>query len=131
MTLHLDNFGDVRIVECEGRIVGNDAAFALRNAVTSQTDARMVILDLSEVEALGGGGIGMLAFLQRWALARGIRLKLFNPPRSLLLKLEQTYFIPAFELATIDEVLAYLSTTNDPSAMKSRGDQENQGQREN
>ena len=131
MTLHFDNFGDMVIVECEGRIVGSDAVFALRNAVTSQTDARMVILDLSEVEALGGGGIGMLAFLQRWARERGIRLKLFNPSRSLLLKLEQTYFIPAFELATIDEVLAYLSTTNDPAAMKSTGAQENQGQREN
>ena len=131
MTLHLDNFGDVVIVECEGRIVGSDAVFALRNAVTSQTDARMVILDLSEVEALGGGGIGMLAFLQRWARFRGARLKLFNPSRSLLLKLEQTYFIPAFELASIDEVLAYLSTTNNPSAMTSTGDQENQAQREN
>jgi len=49
----------------------------------------------------------------------------------LLLKLEQTYFIPAFELASIDEVLAYLSTTNNPSAMTSTGDQENQAQREN
>jgi len=131
MTVHLDDFGDVVIVECEGRIVGSDAVFALRNAVTSQTDARMVILDLSEVEALGGGGIGMLAFLQRWARFRGARLKLFNPSRSLLLKLEQTYFIPAFELATIDEVLAYLSTTNHPSAMTSTGHQENQAQREN
>jgi len=73
----------------------------------------------------------MLAFLQRWARFRGARLKLFNPSRSLLLKLEQTYFIPAFELASIDEVLAYLSTTNNPSAMTSTGDQENQAQREN
>ena len=46
--IHIDNLGDLAIVECEGRIVSSDAAFALRNAVTSQTDARIVVLDLSE-----------------------------------------------------------------------------------
>jgi anti-anti-sigma regulatory factor len=119
MTLHLDDFGEVVIVECEGRIVGSDAVFALRNAVTSRPDARVVILDFSEVDALGGGGIGMLAFLQGWARSRGTRLKLFNPSRSLLLKLEQIYSLPAFELATVDEVLAYLSRTNGPARMTS------------
>jgi anti-anti-sigma regulatory factor len=105
--IHIDNFGDLAVVECEGRIVSSDAAFALRNAVTSQTDARMVVLDLSEVDAIGGGGVGMLAFLQRWAEAHDVRLKLFNPSRSLRQRLDQTTSIPAFEFATIDELIAY------------------------
>ena len=105
--IHIDNLGDLAIVECEGRIVSSDAAFALRNAVTSQTDARIVILDLSQVDAIGGGGVGMLAFLQQWAKAHDVRLKLFNPSRSLRQRLDQTTSIPAFEFATIDEVIAY------------------------
>jgi len=106
--IHIETFGDLAVVECEGRIVNSDAAFALRNAVTSQTGARIVILDLSEVDAIGGGGVGMFAFLQRWANDHHIRLKLFNPSRSLRQRLDQTTSIPAFEFATIDEMIAYL-----------------------
>ena len=107
VSIHIDNFGDLAIVECEGRIVSSDAAFALRNAVTSQTNAHIVILDLSELEAIGGGGVGMLAFLQQWAHAHDVRLKLFNPSRSLRRRLDQTTSIPSFEFATIDELIAY------------------------
>jgi anti-anti-sigma regulatory factor len=50
---NIDNIGEVAIVECEGRIVHSDAAFKLREAVTLQGDARTVVLDLSQVNALG------------------------------------------------------------------------------
>jgi len=109
VSVHVENLGDVAIVECEGRIVSSDAAFTLRNAVASLPNVHTVILDLSEVDAIGGGGVGMLAFLQRWAQAQGIRLKLFNPSRSLRQRLEHTTSIPAFDFATIDEVIAYLA----------------------
>ena len=78
VSIHIDNFGDLAIVECEGRIVSSDAAFALRNAVTSQTNAHIVILDLSELEAIGGGGVGVLLFAAMGPCSR-FRLKLFNP----------------------------------------------------
>ena len=63
LKLNIDNIGDLAIVECEGRIVQSEAAFKLRDAVTSQRDARTVVLELSEVHALEGGGLGMLIFL--------------------------------------------------------------------
>ena len=62
--LSVKKIGSVAIVHCEGRIVRSDAAFRLRDAVTRQRDARVVVLDLSGVEALEGGGLGMLLFLQ-------------------------------------------------------------------
>jgi anti-anti-sigma regulatory factor len=117
LNIHVDHVGDVTVVECEGRIVSSAAAFELRNAVIRQRDARVVILDFSELEALGGGGVGMLAFLQRWASQHHIRLKLFNPSRSLLERLENTTSIPAFEFATIDEVIAYLSRAGSSTGM--------------
>jgi len=59
--------GELAVVECEGRIVQSEAAFKLRQTVTSQTDARIGALELSEVHAIEGGGLGMLVFLRRWA----------------------------------------------------------------
>ena len=50
----------------------------------------------------------MLAFLQRWAYPHEIRLKLFNPCRFLPDRLEYAGSIPAFEMATLDEMIAFL-----------------------
>jgi hypothetical protein len=48
------------VIECEGRMPRSEAAFRLRDAVISQTDAEIVVLDLSELYALEGGGLGIL-----------------------------------------------------------------------
>jgi anti-anti-sigma regulatory factor len=48
----------------------------------SQGDARTVVIVLSEVRAIGGVGLGMLVFLQRWARDHDIQLKLFTPSES-------------------------------------------------
>src|SRR5262249_53867209 len=67
VSMNVEKLGELSVVECDGRIVRSDAAFALRDSITSQVDARVIVLDLSEVNALEGGGLGMLMFLQRWA----------------------------------------------------------------
>lgn len=59
------NIGELAVVGCEGRIIQSESSYKLREAVTSQTDSRIIVVELSEVRAIGGGGIGMLAFLQR------------------------------------------------------------------
>ena len=64
-SVYIDKVGDMAVLQCEGRIVRSEAAFELREVVTSQRDARVVFIDLSEVNALEGGGLGMLIFLQR------------------------------------------------------------------
>jgi anti-anti-sigma regulatory factor len=95
-SVHIDNVGEMAIIECAGRFVRSDAAFKLRDAVTSQTDARVVVLDLTEMHAIGGGGLGILVLLQRWAQDHDIRLKLFNPSRPVRDKLKHV----DFEIAT-------------------------------
>jgi anti-anti-sigma regulatory factor len=79
LSIHIENIGEIAVIKCEGRIVRSDAAFKLRQAVNSQSDARTIVLDLSAVSAIEGGGLGMLVFLQRWAHDHDIRLTLFNP----------------------------------------------------
>jgi anti-anti-sigma regulatory factor len=98
-SVHIDSLGEMAIVECAGRFVRNDAALKLRDAVKSQANARVVVLDLTEMQAIGGGGLGMLLLLQRWARDHDIRFKLFNPSGPVLDKLKHV----DFEIATLDQ----------------------------
>jgi anti-anti-sigma regulatory factor len=107
--VHIERIGDLAIVECEGGVVRSEAAFELREAVTSQGDARIIVFDLSEVSAIEGGGLGMLVFVQRWAYDHSIRFKLFNPTKSVHDRLERVGSMPEFDFATLDEMLALLA----------------------
>src|SRR5277367_4867709 len=109
LTLHVENVGDVAIIECEGRIVQSDAALKLREAVRLESDARIIVLDLSQVSAIEGGGLGMLVFLERWAHDHDIRLKLFNPRRPVRARLERASSLREFDIATLDEMMAILA----------------------
>ena len=109
LKVHIDNIGDLAVVECEGRIVQSEAAFKLRDAVTSQSDARTVVLELTEVHAIEGGGLGMLIFLQRWTRDHGIRLKLFNPCKSVRERLKLVSSLSEFDIPTLDEMMALLT----------------------
>jgi anti-anti-sigma regulatory factor len=86
-----DKVGEMATIECAGRFVRSGAAFKLRDAVRSQTDARVVVLDLTEMHALGGGGLGVLVLLERWAQDHDIRFKLFNPSGPVRDKLKHVY----------------------------------------
>jgi anti-anti-sigma regulatory factor len=109
LSVHTENIGEMAVIECEGRIVRSEAAFKLRNAVNLQSDARVIVLDLSEVTTIEGGGLGMLVFLQRWAIDHDIRLKLFNPRRLVRERLERASSIREFDIATLDEMMALLA----------------------
>lgn len=103
LSLHIENVDDLAIVECEGRIVRSEAAFRLRQAVTSQKGARIVWLDLTHVSAIEGGGLGMLLFLQRWAHDHDIQLKLFNPTKSVRDRLEPADSAPGLDIVVPEE----------------------------
>jgi anti-anti-sigma regulatory factor len=109
LNVTVENIGELAVVECEGRIVQSEAAFRLREAVVSQTDARIVVLELSEVHAIEGGGIGMLVFLQQWARDHNIRFLLFNPSKSVRNGLKRARSISKFYIPTIDEMMALLA----------------------
>ena len=44
LNVNVDHIGDLAILECDGRIVQSEAAFKLREVITSQRDARTVVL---------------------------------------------------------------------------------------
>ena len=109
LNVTVENIGELAVVECEGRIVQSDSAYKLRKAVTSLTDARIVVLELSEVSALGGGGLGMLVFLQRWARENNIRFLLFNPSESVQSALQRARSIAEFYIPSFEEMMALLA----------------------
>ncbi len=115
LTIRVGRLGALALIECRGRIVHSDSVFKLRDVVQAQalSSARIVALDLSAVEAIGGGGLGMLAFLQRWANDHAIQLKLFSPSEPVLRVLQssgQTDF--HLDIASFQEIMAILSTAD-------------------
>jgi anti-anti-sigma factor len=107
-TVEVDRSEDVIVLQCRGRVVRGDASYQLRDAVTSQRNARIIVLDLSDVRLIDGGGLGMLVFLHRWTCDNGIQLKLVNPSHLVREMLERTKLTGIFDVSTVDEALMIL-----------------------
>jgi len=106
LNVTVEHIGELAVVECEGSIAESESAVKLREAVTSQTDARIVVIELSDVQAIEGGGLGMLVFLQRWAREHNIRFLLFNPSKPVRSRLKRAQSIAKIYIATIEEMMA-------------------------
>jgi anti-anti-sigma regulatory factor len=113
LNIHIENIGELSIIECQGRIVQSVAAFKLRKAVLSQMQSKTIVLDLTEVHAIEGGGLGMLSSLQLWAHDRGIELKLFNPRSSVQNRLEHNEPVQ-FHIAPFEEMMSLLAIAEEP-----------------
>jgi anti-anti-sigma factor len=119
--LQVERIGDVAIVQCEGRMMQSDSVFELRDAVMAQRDVSTVLLDLSELESIGGGGVGMLVFLQSWTHTHEMELKLFDPSTAVRQKLHMTRSAAELKVASMDEVL-YLLNWDGPRTNAVRSD---------
>src|SRR6202790_2823737 len=106
LTLRTEHIGSLAIVECKGRIVRSDATLKLHEAVTAQQNVEIGVLDLTQVRALEGGGLGMLWFLQRWAEDHDIHFELYNPIHSDSDKLEHNRAMLQFDIATFEEMVS-------------------------
>jgi anti-anti-sigma regulatory factor len=109
LTIHVENLSDLAVVECKGRIIRSDQVFKLRDVVLAQAASRIIVLDLSEVRAIGGGGLGMLVFLEHWAREQDVQLKLLNPSRPIVDGLERNRTILNFEIASFHEMIGILA----------------------
>jgi anti-anti-sigma factor len=103
--------GDVVILQCAGRIVRGEAIHFLKDAVTSLNQPRMVVLDLTDVEMMDGGGLGMLVFLHRWTRDNGIQLKLVDPSTFVREMLDRTRLSCVLNISSVDDVVDILCTS--------------------
>lgn len=116
LSVDVDRSEDVVVLQCRGRIVRGDATYVLRDAVTSQRNARIIVLDLSEVEAIDGSGLGMLVFVHRWTHDNSVQLKLVNPCVLIREMLERTNLIRVFDVSSVDEALEILRNADENQA---------------
>ena len=112
LSVTVANIGELSVIGCAGRIAERESVYKLREAVTSQMDARIVVLELSEVRTIGGGGLGMLVFLQQWAREHHIRFLLFHPSRAVEGQLRHARSIADFYISSSAEVRALLAYAN-------------------
>jgi anti-anti-sigma regulatory factor len=116
LAINVENLPEVAVVECKGRIVHSDSVFKLRDFVMARTDPT-VVLDLSGVKAIGGGGLGMLAFLDRWAREHHVHLKLFSPSKPVVDGLVHNGSIRRFDIASFHEMMDMVGQTDQQYSM--------------
>src|SRR5271157_3328124 len=109
LTIDVEKTGDVAIVRCVGRIVRGAGIRTLRNAVFSEKEIRIVVIDLSDVETLDAGGLTALLSLQQWAGNRKVQLKLVNPSHFVNEMLTRTGLDRVFDISTFEHALFVLS----------------------
>jgi len=109
LTVDVEKTGDVAVVRCVGRIVRGAEVGTLRNAVFSQKDIRIAVIDLSDVEALDAAGLTALLSLRQWARSRNAQLKLVNPSHFVNEVLTRTGLNRVFDISRFEHALFVLS----------------------
>ena len=107
LTVRVERAEDVAIVTVSGRIVRGEES-KLESVVLAQEFARMVVLDLSDVEALDAGGVSLLVSLHRWTEGRHAHLKLVNPRPFVYDMLTRTHLDCVFDISSLNHALAVL-----------------------
>lgn len=107
LTVYSERANDVVVVKCKGRIVRGQEA-ALRDAVLTQESARVVVLDLSDVESVDAGGLNLLVYLHHWSESKRTHLKLVNPRPFVHEMLTRTHLNCVFDISSFDDALSVL-----------------------
>ena len=95
MKIEVRTIGDVKIMDCSGKIVLGEGTVAVRNKVQDllQSGSKKLILNLADVNYVDSGGIGELVRNHITAINNGGRMKLLN----LTKKIEQLLVIAKLE----------------------------------
>lgn len=118
LNISAERTGDVAIVSCCGRLVRGESATTLRQAVVSQKEIRVIVLDLTGLEFVDAGGLGTLVSLQQWSRSRGIQLKVVNPAPFVRDLLARTGLDRVVDVSSLAEPLWVLSGSNDTQCLE-------------
>ncbi len=91
--------GDVTVIDCEGRIVFGDESVTLRDKVKAVlANSRQIVLNLSAVNYIDSGGIGILVSLFTSARNLGGDIKLANLTKRVGDLLQITKLLTVFDV---------------------------------
>lgn len=102
--IETEKTGEVAVLQCTRRIMG-EALYLLKQAVTDLSRLRVIVLDLSDVDLIDAGGLGVLVFLHNWSSVKGVQLKLVNPSRQVRQMLELTGLSSVFHISSVGDVI--------------------------
>lgn len=104
LSIRQRQLGDAAILRCCGTLTaGNDAE--LRNAVSNNVCARLVIVDLEDVTSLDAAGIGALVEARQRTIGSGCTLKLINVPPQIAYLLQLTGLSSVFEICSVADMI--------------------------
>jgi len=114
LTFQVECLQDVAVVNCSGRMVRGAALDQLRRRIEQIERVRVLVLDVSEVDHLDAGGLGTLLLVRRWAIQKGAKMKLVNPPVFFRKMLEATCLTSVFEISSLKEAISILRAKECP-----------------
>jgi anti-anti-sigma factor len=109
LKIDIEKTADVVIVRCIGRLTRGEAVSTLRDVVVSKQNTQVILLDLSEVEAVDAGGVNALVSLHQWATEREIQVKLVHPSTFVREVLTRFGLDGVFRISTLDDALVVLA----------------------
>ena len=115
LTYQIECLQDVAIVGCSGRLVRGAALDEFRCRLERMEHLRVLVLDLSNIEQLDAGGLGVLLLLRRWALQQKVQMKLVDPSPFVRRILVATHLNSVFEISSLEEALCILRTPEGPT----------------
>ena len=108
--------GKVVVLCLRGRIVRGESE-PLRQAVVSQRDVAAVVLDLTGVNTIDAGGLGLLLELREQTQSNGIEFRIKNVTRVVRQVLEITRLNSVFEVPSQTQV-PFIGLGRQPSGLR-------------
>ena len=100
MKIATRTIGDVRILDCNGKITLGEGTMAVRNAVRDilKGDGKKIILNLADVNYIDSSGIGELVSTYTTVTNGGGQLKLLNLTKKIQELLAITKLLTVFQV---------------------------------
>jgi anti-sigma B factor antagonist len=100
MKIETRTIGDVRILDCSGKITLGEGTMAVRNTVRDilKNNGKKIILNLAEVNYIDSSGIGELVSTYSTVANNGGQLKLLNLTKKIQELLAITKLLTVFQV---------------------------------
>jgi anti-sigma B factor antagonist len=100
MKIEIRTIGDVRILDCSGKITLGEGTMSIRNTVRDvlQSGAKKILLNLADISYIDSSGVGELVSSYTTTVNKGGKLKLVKLTNKLRELLTITKLLTVFEI---------------------------------